>query len=85
MLDEFKSHLLIKLPFLFKSKIIIATSSGVDSVVLCFLCKRLGLDFSIAHCNFSLRGEESNLDAKFSKDFAKSLNVNYYSKTFNTL
>jgi tRNA(Ile)-lysidine synthase len=85
MLDDFKSHLLSELPFLFKSKIIIATSSGVDSVVLCFLCKRLGLDFSIAHCNFSLRGEESDLDAKFSKDFAKSLNVNYYSKTFNTL
>ena len=85
MLDDFKSHLLSELPFLFKSKIIIATSSGVDSVVLCFLCKRLGLEFSIAHCNFALRGEESDLDAKFSKDFAKSLNVNYYSKTFNTL
>ncbi|MDB4179874.1 tRNA lysidine(34) synthetase TilS [Flavobacteriaceae bacterium] len=85
MLDDFKSHLLSELPFLFKSKIIIATSSGVDSVVLCFLCKRLGLEFSIAHCNFALRGGESDLDAKFSKDFAKSLNVNYYSKTFNTL
>ena len=85
MLDDFKSHLLSELPFLFKSKIIIATSSGVDSVVLCFLCKRLGLEFSIAHCNFALRGEESDLDAKFSNDFAKSLNVNYYSKTFNTL
>jgi tRNA(Ile)-lysidine synthase len=85
MLDDFKSHLLSELPFLFKSKIIIATSSGVDSVVLCFLCKKLGLEFSIAHCNFALRGGESDLDAKFSKDFAKSLNVNYYSKTFNTL
>ena len=85
MLDDFKSHLLSELPFLLKSKIIIATSSGVDSVVLCFLCKRLGLKFSIAHCNFALRGGESDLDAKFSKDFAKSLNVNYYSKTFNTL
>ena len=85
MLDEFKSHLLSKLPFLFKSKIIVATSSGVDSVVLCNLCKKLDLDFSIAHCNFSLRGNESDLDAEFSKNFAKSLNVKYYSKTFNTL
>ena len=85
MLEDFKSHLLSELPFLLKSKIIIATSSGVDSVVLCFLCKKLGLDFSIAHCNFTLRGKESDLDEKFSKDFAKSLNVNYYSKIFNTL
>ena len=85
MLEDFKSHLLSELPFLLKSKIIIATSSGVDSVVLCFLCKKLGLDFSIAHCNFTLRGKESDLDEKFSKDFAESLNVNYYSKIFNTL
>ena len=84
MLDEFKSHLLSKLPFLFKSKIIIATSSGVDSVVLCVLCKKLKLEFSIVHCNFSLRGKESDLDAKFAKNLAKSLNVKYYSKIFNT-
>ena len=64
MLEDFKSHLLSELPFLLKSKIIIATSSGVDSVVLCFLCKKLGLDFSIAHCNFTLRGKESDLDEK---------------------
>ena len=54
MLEDFKSHLLNELPFLFSSKIIIATSSGVDSVVLCSLCKKLDLDFSIAHCDFSL-------------------------------
>ena len=78
MLEDFKSHLLNELPFLFSSKIIIATSSGVDSVVLCSLCKKLDLDFSIAHCDFSLRGEESDIDAKFTEDFAKSLNVLFY-------
>ena len=84
MLEDFKSHLLNELPFLFSSKIIIATSSGVDSVVLCSLCKKLDLDFSIAHCDFSLRGEESDIDAKFTEDFAKSLNVLFYQKKFNT-
>ena len=85
MLDDFKSHLLSELPFLYNSKIIIATSSGVDSIVLCSLCYKLDLNFSIAHCNFLLRGNESDLDAEFSKNFAKSLNVKYYSKTFKTL
>ena len=85
MLDDFKSHLLSEFPFLYNSKIIIATSSGVDSIVLCSLCYKLDLNFSIAHCNFLLRGNESDLDAEFSKNFAKSLNVKYYSKTFNTL
>ena len=84
MLEDFKSHLLNELPFLFSSKIIIATSSGVDSVVLCSLCKKLDLDFSIAHCDFSLRGKESDIDAKFTEDFAKSLDVLFYRKKFNT-
>jgi tRNA(Ile)-lysidine synthase len=84
MLDDFKSHLLSELPFLFNSKIIIATSSGVDSVVLCYLCKKLGLNFSIAHCNFLLRNKESDLDAVFAENLAKSLCVSFYTKCFNT-
>ena len=44
----------------------------------------LGLNFSIAHCDFSLRGKESDFDAKFTEDFAKSLNVWFYQKKFNT-
>ena len=78
MLEDFKFHLLNELPFLFSSKIIIATSSGVDSVVLCSLCKKLDLDFSIAHCDFSLRGKESDVSAKLTEDKAKSLNVLFY-------
>lgn len=85
MFEEFKSHLINELPFLFNNKILIATSSGVDSVVLCTLCNDLGLNFSIAHCNFSLRGEESDEDAKFAKALAKLLNVDFYLKKFNTI
>ena len=85
MFEEFKSHLINEFPFLFNNKILIATSSGVDSVVLCNLCNDLGLDFSIAHCNFSLRGEESDEDAKFAEALAKLLNVDFYLKKFNTI
>ena len=85
MFEEFKSHLINEFPFLFNNKILIATSSGVDSVVLCTLCNDLGLNFSIAHCNFSLRGEESDEDAKFTKALAKLLNADFYLKKFNTI
>ena len=63
---------------------IIAVSGGIDSVVLCELCKQAGYDFSIAHCNFQLRGEESERDEKFVKDLGDKYNVEVKVKTFET-
>ena len=43
-----------------KDKLLLAVSGGVDSVVLCALCKQAGYDFAIAHCNFKLREAASD-------------------------
>ena len=67
-----------------KDKLLIAVSGGVDSVVLCELCKRSGYDFSIAHCNFQLRGEESNEDENFVKELAAKYEVEFFVKKFDT-
>ena len=65
-------------------RILVAVSGGIDSVILCYLLKELGADFGMAHCNFQLRGEESDLDAVFVKGLAKELNVKFYTTKFDT-
>ena len=77
--DFIKTHLTEK-----KKKFLIAVSGGVDSVVLCELCKQAGLNFSIAHCNFQLRGEESERDENFVRNVAEKYGVNVFVKKFDT-
>ncbi|MBI9038392.1 MAG: tRNA lysidine(34) synthetase TilS [Bacteroidales bacterium] len=65
-------------------KIILAISGGIDSVVMCELFNRACFSFSIAHCNFRLRGQESDEDEIFVKEIAKKLGVDFFCKKFDT-
>lgn len=65
-------------------QLLLAVSGGVDSTVLCHLCVAAGFTFSIAHCNFQLRGAESDGDENFVKELAHGLGVNFFSKKFDT-
>ncbi|MBQ4821111.1 tRNA lysidine(34) synthetase TilS [Aquimarina sp. MMG016] len=84
MLKAFKEHISANLSFLSESKVLVACSGGLDSVVLARLCKELGLEFGIAHCNFKLRGEESDGDEAFVKNLAGQWSVPYYIEHYNT-
>lgn len=65
-------------------KLLIAASGGVDSVVLCDLCFHAGFNFEIAHCNFQLRGEESEADEIFVIELALKYKVKYHVVKFET-
>ena len=67
-----------------KDKLLLAVSGGVDSVVLCELCKQASYDFEIAHCNFQLRGEESERDEKFVRGLGEKYKVEVKVKKFET-
>ncbi|MBS1933480.1 MAG: tRNA lysidine(34) synthetase TilS [Bacteroidetes bacterium] len=67
-----------------KDKLLLAVSGGVDSVVLCELCYRCGFDFAIAHCNFQLRGNESDRDEEFVKQLAEKYQKPFFVKRFET-
>jgi tRNA(Ile)-lysidine synthase len=65
-------------------KVLLAVSGGVDSVVMCHLFAQTDFSFGIAHCNFALRGAESDEDALFVESLAKQYNVPFYSKNCDT-
>lgn len=71
-------------PELLEQPFLLACSGGVDSVVLAHLCKQCSLDFTMAHCNFNLRGEESDGDERFVRDFALQLEKEILVKHFDT-
>jgi len=63
---------------------VLAVSGGADSVVLAHLLKGAGVNFEIAHCNFKLRGAESDRDEAFVKNLAVILDVPFSCKHFDT-
>jgi tRNA(Ile)-lysidine synthase len=63
---------------------VLAVSGGTDSVVLAHLLKGAGINFEIAHCNFKLRGVESDRDEAFVKNLAGTLDVPFSCKHFDT-
>jgi len=65
-----------------EDKIIVAVSGGIDSMVLLTLLYQLGYTIVVAHCNFGLRGEASDLDEALVKSYCQKLEVKFYSKKF---
>ena len=85
LLQKFLAYIKKENLFTKKDHLLIAVSGGADSAVLCALCAAAGLSFSLAHCNFKLRGAESNRDEQFVKKLSEQLGVKLFVKTFDTI
>ena len=83
MLQAFKAYVAAEKLFSQKDRVLLAVSGGRDSVAMVHLFHLSGFRFGIAHCNFQLRGEESERDMLFVETLAKKYNVPFFSTKFN--
>ena len=84
MLDEFKRYIAVHNLAKAGDKILVAVSGGVDSMVMTHLFLELGYNIGLAHCNFSLRGRESDSDEKLVIKYATDHNIPFFSTRFDT-
>lgn len=75
-----KDHHLVK-P---NKKVLLAVSGGIDSMVMTHLFQKARYRMAIAHCNFELRGKESDGDEDFIRSYALKYNIPFFQERFNT-
>ena len=84
MILLFKKHLDNHFPFLKTKRFFLAISGGIDSMVMMHLFQQLNYRFAILHCNFQLRGKESDADLAFVQDYADSFDIPWSFGHFKT-
>lgn len=84
LLEQFRAHVQSSQLFQKNDQLVVAVSGGADSVALCELCHLSGYSFQMAHCNFQLRGAESERDEEFVKKLAEKYGVALHHTRFDT-
>jgi len=84
MLEKFQNHIIQNFDFLIGKRLLLATSGGVDSMIMVDLFDKLSFDVAIAHCNFQLRGIESFEDQKFVQNYADANGIEVFITQFDT-
>jgi tRNA(Ile)-lysidine synthase len=84
LIDTFKGFIRSKKLLNREDNIFLAVSGGVDSMVMLDLFSTAEIKVSVAHCNFNLRGAESDQDSDFVREQTRKLGVQYFEKTFET-
>ena len=85
MLTKFQNHIEQNFLQLKDKKLLLAVSGGVDSMVLLDLFYKLRFDICIVHCNFQLRGKESDADEMLVREICQDSYIPYFIESFDTL
>ena len=84
MLDAFKDFISTEHLIPADSRVLLAVSGGMDSICMATLFKEAELSFGVVHCNFGLRGIDSDGDEYFVREWAANAEVPFYSQHFDT-
>ena len=85
MLTKFQHHIEQNFPQLKDKKLLLAVSGGVDSIVLLDLFYKLRFEICVVHCNFQLRGKESDADEMLVRETCQDKYIPYFIESFDTL
>lgn len=84
MLEQFLNHIERNQLCRKSDRILLAVSGGIDSMVMLNLFESAGYAIGVAHCNFLLRGDESDADEQFIMKTCRTKNIPFYSTRFST-
>ncbi|HSV89104.1 MAG TPA: tRNA lysidine(34) synthetase TilS [Bacteroidales bacterium] len=84
LFDQFIDNLAKKKLAGSNRKVLLAVSGGLDSMVMVYLFNKSGISFALAHCNFCLRGKDSDLDMALVEQTSVKLGVFFFCKKFDT-
>lgn len=84
MLEQFLNHIERFRLCSRSDLILLAVSGGIDSMAMLYLFREAGFRVGVAHCNFQLRGKESDGDEEFVTRVCKELAIPFFVKRFET-
>lgn len=84
MVEQFLKYIHNEKLFHSSQRILLAVSGGADSMLMLHLFVNTGFSVAVAHCNFGLRGSESDADEQFVADYCDQHNITFHQKSFST-
>ena len=84
MVEQFLKYIHEEKLFHSSQRILLAVSGGADSMLMLHLFTNAGFSVAVAHCNFGLRGGESDGDEQFVAEYCDKHNLAFFVKHFNT-
>ena len=84
MINKVRTYIEQKIGLQQDAFVLVALSGGADSTALLLIMKELGYKLQALHCNFHLRGEESDRDQAFVEELCKQNDIPLSVRHFNT-